>query len=44
MAVAPVNNDLEEAVEWGQGGVAADEEPAPDDRLTLTWPPIVPLT
>jgi hypothetical protein len=43
MAVAPVNNDLEEAVEWCQGGVAAGEEMAPDDRLPLAWPPIVPL-
>jgi hypothetical protein len=43
IAVAPVTNDLEEAVEWCQGGVAAGEEPASDDRLPLAWPPIVPV-
>ncbi|MGH8067785.1 MAG: hypothetical protein ACRERE_21650 [Candidatus Entotheonellia bacterium] len=43
MAGAPVKNDLGNVVELCQGGVAGGDEPAPDDSLTLAWPPVTPL-
>ena len=36
MLAAPVQDDLEDGVELRQGGVAADEESAPDERTDLS--------
>jgi hypothetical protein len=35
MLAAPVKDDLEDGMEVRQGGVAADEESAPDERTDL---------
>ena len=36
MLAAPVQDDLEDGVELRQGGVAANEESAPDERTDLS--------
>ena len=36
MLIVPVESDLEDGVEVSQGGVAADEETAPDENADLS--------